>query len=139
MLSGLPKKDKTMIEINRGIICNIIFKAREINIADDLTMPNEAEEQSDTEWKQSLVEYKKDESYLELQALIVDLEPDQQVQVIALMYLGRGDFSQSEWTAALDQARTVPVISRADYLLSKSMLADYLEEGLSILGYSCDE
>lgn len=128
-----------MIEINSGIVCNIILKAREINIVDDLKMPEDQEELSDTEWKQILAEYQEDESYLELKDLITDLEPDQQLQIIALMYIGRGDFDKNEWIGALTQANTIPIRSRADYLISKTMLADYLEEGLSIFGYSCDQ
>lgn len=127
-----------MIEINSGIVCNIILKAREINIVGDLTLPLTQNELSDTEWKENLVEYQKDDSYLEIKALISDLEPDQQQQVIALMYIGRGDFEKEEWRAAMEQANTIPVSSRADYLISKPMLADDLEEGLSIFGYSCD-
>jgi 3-phenylpropionate/cinnamic acid dioxygenase small subunit len=128
-----------MVEINSGIICNIILKAREINIADDLTMNSDHIDISDTEWKQILAEYQDDDSYIELKSLINDLEPDQQQQIIALMYLGRGDFKENEWRLAMEQALTIPIPSRADYLISKTMLADYLEEGLAMLGYSCDE
>jgi len=129
-----------MLEINQGIICNIIKKAREINIADDLVLPEERADLSDTEWKQALAEYQDDLSYLELKDLINELEPDQQEDIIALMYIGRGDFAESEWKAARQQARTVTHSSRADYLISKSMLADYLTEGLAAIGYdACDE
>lgn len=128
-----------MFEINRGIVCNIIMKAQEINIADDLTFPEDRSDFSDTEWKQALAEYQDDLSYLELKDLIQDLEPDQQQKLIALMYIGRGDFKNTEWPAALEQALTIPLESRADYLISKSMLADYLSEGLAIFGYSCED
>jgi hypothetical protein len=128
-----------MLEINKGIICNIIYKAREINIAEDLVLPEDEDNLSELEWKQILAEYQNDLSYLELKNLINDLEPDQQKKVIALMYLGRGDFDRSEWQLALNQAVTVPVSNRADYLISKNMLADYLREGLAIFNYSCDE
>jgi hypothetical protein len=128
-----------MIEINSGIICNIIVKAREISIADDLSLSTDHDSMSDTEWREAMAEYQKDDSYLELKSLINDLEPDQQQKCIALMYLGRGDFKETEWHEALEQALTIPVESRADYLIAKSMLADYLEEGLAMLGYSCEE
>ena len=127
------------MEINSGIVCNIILKAREINIEDDLKLPDDEKNLSDTEWKELLSEYQQDLSYLELKDLINELEPDQQQHIIALMYVGRGDFDKEEWPAALLQALTIPTSSRADYLISKSMLADYLEEGLSVFGYSCDE
>ncbi len=128
-----------MLEINQEIVCNIIKKAREINIADDLVLPEERDDLSDAEWKQILVEYQEDLSYLELKDLIDDLEPDQQEDIIALMYIGRGDFTKDEWKSARQQARTINNPGRADYLISKSMLADYLTEGLAAFGYSCEE
>lgn len=128
-----------MFEINRGIVCNIISKAQQINIADDLTFPEDRDDFTETEWRQVLAEYQEDLSYLELKDLIKDLEPDQQQKIIALMYIGRGDYKESEWPAALEQALTVPIEARPDYLISKSMLSDYLSEGLAIFGFSCED
>ena len=123
-----------MLEINQGIVCNIIKKAREINIVSDLTLLEDRDDLSDAEWKQALAEYQNDLSYIELKDLINELEPDQQEDIIALMYIGRGDYTKDEWKDARQQARTVKRTSRADYLISKSMLADYLTEGLEALG-----
>ncbi len=128
-----------MFDINKGIVCNIISKAREINISEDLILPENEDSLSDQEWKQVLAEYQNDLSFVELKNLINDLEPDQQKSLIALMYVGRGDFDRSEWQAALNQAFTIPVGNRADYLIAKNMLADYLREGLAIFNYSCDD
>jgi hypothetical protein len=127
------------MDINKGIVCNIIYKAREINISEDLALPENEDTLSELEWKQLLAEYQNDLSYIELKNLINDLEPDQQYKIIALMYVGRGDFDRNEWQSAIDQALTVPVKNRADYLISKPMLADYLREGLAMFNYSCDE
>ncbi|MDR3476494.1 MAG: DUF3775 domain-containing protein [Gammaproteobacteria bacterium] len=128
-----------MHSINKDIVANIIQKAREIDIEEDLTLPEDQENLSDAEWKQILAEYQDDMSYVELKNLINDLEPDQQQKIIALMYIGRGDFESNEWFAALEQARMIRIKSRADYLISKNMLANYLEEGLAKIGLSIDE
>lgn len=128
-----------MFEINQEIICNIIKKATEIDIAEDVLPDEDRNDLSDAEWKQALAEYQDDESYAELKNLINDLEPDQQQDVIALMYIGRGDFETNEWQAALAQARTIPGSRCADYLISKKMLPDYLSEGLARFKLSCDE
>lgn len=128
-----------MFTINQGIICNIILKAREINIADDLNLSEEKDDLSDAEWEQLLAEYQNDLSYQELKDLINELEPDQQQDVIALMYIGRGDFTKNEWKDARHQAHAIKIKNRSYYLISKSMLADYLTEGLAAFGYSCDE
>lgn len=71
----------------------------------------------------------------EFAATIGDLEPDQQQEMVALMWLGRGDFSVEEWDDALLQARSSWTLHTADYLLSTPLLADYLEEGLVLHGY----
>ena len=128
-----------MFNINQGIICNIIVKARAINIADDLTLPEGREDLSNAEWEQLLAEYRDDLSYQELKDLLNELEPDQQQDVIALMYIGRGDFTKNEWNEARQQAYALKIANRAYYLISKPMLADYLTEGLAVFGYSCDE
>jgi hypothetical protein len=128
-----------MHAINKDIIANIIQKAREIDIEEDLTLPEDQDNLSDAEWKQALAEYQDDMSYIELKNLIDDLEPDQQLRIIALMYIGRGDFDETEWLAALEQARTIRIKRRADYLISKNMLANYLEEGLAKIGLSIEE
>ena len=129
-----------MFEINKEIICNIIKKAREIDIIEDIIPPDEdLAELSDVEWSKLLAEYQSDSSYIELKNLINDLEPDQQHDVIALMYIGRGDFEKDEWHAALKQSHTIRRNNRADYLISKNMLADYLSEGLAKFDYSCEE
>ena len=128
-----------MFEINKEIICSIIKKAREIDISEDILPPEDPDDLSDAEWKQLLAEYQDDMSYLELRNLINDLEPDQQQDVIALMYIGRGDYDREEWHEAIKQAHLIKKNQRANYLISKNMLADYLIEGLARFNYSCDD
>ena len=77
-----------------------------------------------------------DDSYSELVSTINDLEPDQQISLVALMWLGRGDYTFDEWNEALAQAADVHNERTADYLIATPLLSDYLEEGLSIHGYS---
>ncbi len=128
-----------MLNISQEIVCNIIKKAREINISDALNLPEDEENLSETEWMQILAEYQTDESYAELKDLIKQLEPDQQLDLVTLMFIGRGDFTKSEWNEARRQAHSIKNSTRADYLLSKNMLSDYLAEGLAAFGYTCDE
>ncbi len=55
------------------------------------------------------------------------------------MWLGRGDFDIEEWGTALAEARSNRNARTASYLLGTPLVADYLQEGLSLHGYSCDE
>lgn len=128
-----------MQDINTEIVCNIILKARELGIEDDLYIAGDPESPSTDDWKQILAEYQEDLTYTELKNLINDLEPDQQDIIIALMYMGRGDFDKDQIDAALEAAKTITADTRADYLISKPLLADYLQEGLAKFGYSCDK
>jgi hypothetical protein len=79
-----------------------------------------------------------DPAYAELKATIEDLEPDQQISLVSLMWLGRGDYGVEEWPRALAQARAAWNERTADYLIGTPLLADYLTEGLDQLGYAPD-
>jgi hypothetical protein len=69
----------------------------------------------------------------ELTTRIADLEPDQQAQLVALMWIGRGDMEPEEWADAVklaEERRTGPT---ARYLLSHPQVADDIEEGIDKL------
>jgi hypothetical protein len=70
----------------------------------------------------------------ELRAQIGDLNVDEVAELIALAWVGRGDFSASEWSDAVAAARERPYRRAAKYLLGLPQLADWLEEGLEIIG-----
>jgi hypothetical protein len=72
----------------------------------------------------------------ELTAALDSLDDDQRIEVLALMWLGRGDFDRSEWRDALAQAREIHNAHETSYLIGTPLLADYLEEALAALGYS---
>ncbi|MEQ8448438.1 MAG: DUF3775 domain-containing protein [Nitratireductor sp.] len=70
----------------------------------------------------------------ELRALIGDLNVDETAELIALAWLGRGDYEASEWDAAVAEARQRGRRRIARYLLGMPMLGDWLEEGLEAIG-----
>ena len=72
----------------------------------------------------------------ELTAALNGLDDDQRIEILALMWLGRGDFDRDEWRDALTQAREIHNESETAYLVSTPLLSDYLEAGLDLLGYS---
>src|SRR5205085_8981643 len=75
----------------------------------------------------------------ELAAALDTLDDDQKIEILALMWLGRGDFDRSGWRDALAQARDIHNASETSYLIGTPLLADYLEEGLAALGYSLED
>ncbi|MGB5938411.1 MAG: DUF3775 domain-containing protein [Rhodanobacter sp.] len=72
----------------------------------------------------------------ELHAVIDDLPEDQQVDLVALAWLGRDNCSATDWWSIREEAAEAHNARTADYLLGTSMAGDFLEEGLSALGWS---
>ncbi|MEO5325261.1 DUF3775 domain-containing protein [Mesorhizobium sp. CC13] len=70
----------------------------------------------------------------ELRELIDDLNVDEAAELVALAWLGRGDFDATEWSDAVAEARLRGNRRTAKYLLGMPMLGAYLEEGLEALG-----
>jgi hypothetical protein len=67
----------------------------------------------------------------ELKAFIDGMDEDEQCELVALCWLGRGDFSTDEWDTAVEEARSRREGSTATYLVGIPLVSDYLEESLS--------
>ena len=59
--------------------------------------------------------------------------------VTSLAWLGRDDYSASDWSTVREEAARAHNERTANYLLGTPLVGDFLEEGLSMLGYSCEE
>jgi hypothetical protein len=70
----------------------------------------------------------------ELRELIDDLNVDEAAELVALAWIGRGDYEGSEWTEAVAAARERGNRRTSKYLLGMPMLGDWLEEGLESIG-----
>jgi len=128
-----------MLELSADIVRFIIERAREFHAKEGVVIPDSSNSAGDDWAMQVLANHSDDYTYQELRNVINDLEPDQQVQLIALTWLGRGDFVEDEWAEAVAQAGERWNTRTAEYLLATPLLSDYLQEGLSLLGYATDE
>ena len=120
------------LELNPEIVQFIIDKVHEFHSRDDVMFPDEDEaEVLDEDWtEQFATDFAGDPYYRELTTAIDDLEPDQQMMLVALMWVGRGDYSLEEWDEALEFAEETWTERTAEYLVGTPLLADYLAEGL---------
>ena len=75
----------------------------------------------------------------ELVGFIDALNDDEQTQLVALCWVGRGTYDPEDFDEALDTAQNERVNSVAEYLLGQPLLADYLEEGLDRMGVSIED
>ena len=75
----------------------------------------------------------------ELRSFIRGLNVDEQIDLVALLWLGRGDGNLDNWGDLRAQATAAHNSRTASYLTGTPMLADYLEEAMSQLGASAEE
>ena len=112
----------------------IILKAREFDVKESDSDPDEGSNATDDDNMDVLVDTPDDPVREELLGAIRELSEDERVQLVALAWLGRGTYDLSEWRTALDTARSEHRKRTAEYLLGLPLLGDYLEDGLSLFG-----
>ena len=127
-----------MIDLNPDIVCTIIARAREFHAKEGVVIPETPNSPADDWGLQVLADHVDDPSYQELVYGINELEPDQQATLLALCWLGRGDYELEEWDSTLEDAADNVGPNFAEQLIATPLLADYLLEGLSLHGYACE-
>jgi uncharacterized protein DUF3775 len=115
----------------------IIVKAREFDEKVAPTDPDSGSNPADDRQVDVLEEDAEDTVEQELQAALEALNSDEQLDLIALMWLGRGDFAS--FTEARKEAEDMRDKHIARYLIGTPKLGDFVEEGLARLGYSLEE
>jgi hypothetical protein len=124
------------LEISPEKVGHVIIKAREY---DAKVGAWDEGDTSDHDSDSILEDFGDDATGSELKSFIAGLNVDEQVSLVALVWIGRGSYGPEELDEALETARAERVNPTEDYLLGIPMLADYLEEGLEKLGYSIEE
>lgn len=124
------------LEISPAKVGFVIVKAREIaaKVAawDDGTT-------SDHDAESILESFSDDATADELRGFIRDLNEDEQANLVALAWVGRGSFGPDELDEAIATARAERTNRTEEYLLGMPLLPDYLEEALDRLGYSVED
>ncbi len=75
----------------------------------------------------------------ELRDAIDGLNVAERQELLALLWLGRGDYDAETWSDALREAHDRMNETETDYFLGTPLLADYLEEGANALGLSLED
>ena len=124
-------------------VCYVINRAREV-MADLDTLEDEPGHHApDDVMRDELPEEDQgavdNADYDDLKAFIDSLNDDEQAELVALTWVGRGTYTADDWDEAVEVAHEEHPKRVARYLLSQPLLADELEEGLSELGYSCED
>jgi Protein of unknown function (DUF3775) len=114
----------------------LIFKMRAVTL-DDEDAPRDARDNATlgTHHVTLREEVGSDLTRQELIDEIDGMDPDHQHELVALMWVGRGDFDASEWDEALSMAAERADRPTSEYLLDHPMAADDIASGLEVLGH----
>ncbi len=127
------------LTISSESVCFIIVKAREFDVQDVVTDPDSGSNATDDGVASVLEAHSDDLTQKELVAFINALSDEEQADLVALLWLGRGDGTLEDWDDLRDEAQRQHNNRTAAYLLGEPLLSDHLEEGLSQFGLSCED
>lgn len=111
-----------------------ISKAHQFDGKDAISDPDSGSNSADDMMLDVLEDHADDPTEQELTAFISALNEDEQADLVALAWLGRGDGEFSEWNELREEAARLHNDRTAAYLLGKPMLGDHLQEGLAQFG-----
>jgi hypothetical protein len=137
MIHGRMERLHTMLEIAPEKVAHVIIKAREYG-SKVAAWDSEAGA-AENDPSSILEDLPNDPTRAELAGFISRLNVDEQAHLVALTWVGRGTFSADEFDEAVQTARNERVNATSRYLLGIPLLADYLEEGLEMLGISVND
>jgi hypothetical protein len=118
-------------------VCFVIVKARELDVQEGEVEEDYGSNPIDEDFREILESRADDPTREELTDFIEALNEDAQCALVALAWIGRGDFAAEQWQEAIETARSRRTGPTSLYLLGIPVLADYLDEGLAAFGLSC--
>ncbi len=127
--------DDGLLTISPENVYLVIMKAREFDAVDEVTEPDSNDEGT------AILEDDEEDPVLEgLISLVKSLSDDEQIDLMALAWLARDDYSAGDWPLVREEAARAHNERTIEFLIGTPLLGGFLEEGLSMLGYtSADE
>jgi hypothetical protein len=127
------------LSISPEKLCFIITKAREFDVKDVVTDPDDSSNPADDAMLAVLEDHPDDPVLQELTSFIGALDEDEQIDLVALAWLGRGDGTIDDWDDLRAEAARAHNKRTAPYLLGMPLLPNHLEDAISQFDISCDE
>lgn len=118
-------------------VCYLIIKAREFDAKMEVEAPEPGDNPADDDARQILFDYPDDPTVEEIRGFLATLNEDELTELLALMWVGAGDYDIEEWEEAIGDAREDEDSRRPETFLGTPLLGDFLEEGLAQFGVSC--
>lgn len=138
MVTGTEKDEgRGELTISVERVFYVIVKAREFDEEVDPTDPDSGSNPTDDRDVDVLESSADNPTLQELEGALTSLNIDEQLDLLALTWLGRGDFPTFE--QARREAEGLRNKHIPSYLIGTPTLGDFLEEGLAQLGFSLEE
>lgn len=140
---SLKTRDRPPVPLNipAPTLAYIIARAREFDAALD-----PAQEQSDDALRlpdldgDFLPQQDHETPYDDLHSALSLLNEEQMVTLVAILWIGRGDYGRADWKEARRIAADIlEERDGTDYLCGTPLIADYLTEGLDTLGHRTED
>ena|SRR5581483_1425505 len=139
-MTDTPEDAPIELNISAEKVCFIVVKARAYDVKVPPVEPEPGSNPADDGEREVIEDYADDPTAAELRSAIDDLNEDEVLDLIALAWVGRGDFGREEWQEARELAGERHRRHSARYLMGIPTLGDFIEEGLVQLGHdSCEE
>jgi hypothetical protein len=126
------------LRISTDKVCDFIEVAREVaglvppttgdstTTGDDSPLTSIEDDPSEDDRRGQMLEF------------IAGLNVAEQVDLLALIFIGRGDFDIAEWDDAVREAGDRITEGDPDYMIGDAALPEYLGTGLNAFDRSCD-
>ena len=139
---GKPEAEQNLPELGVAPekVRFVIVKARQFDAKEADSDPDEGSDAIDDGMADVLEDDPENDAVQqELTAFINGMDEEEQINLVALAWLGRGTYGVDEWQEALDTARSEHNNRTAQYLLGLPLLGDYLSEGLAAFDLDCGD
>jgi hypothetical protein len=127
-------RDMPELAISAEKVRFLIEKTRQFDVKEAATDPDSGSNATDDRMVDVLEDDGEDPVVREITGFINAMTEDEQIDLVALMRLGRGDGSIEEWDDLRREAADGGNNLTAGYLLGEPLVSDYLAEGLDAFG-----
>lgn len=124
------------LAISTDKVAFLIEKAREFDVKEGESDADSGSNGADDDMVDVLEDTGDDPVVQEISGFIAAMTEEEQIDLVALMRLGRGDGSIEEWDDLRREAAEGRNDRTARYLLGEPLLGDYLADGLDQFGLS---
>jgi hypothetical protein len=125
---------KHTLSLPNDYLARLIMKARGVQARTAEVDPDSGSNSIDDNMRDALQDSRDDLSREELREEIQGLDQRQQAELVALMWIGRGDAEPEEWKQTIKLAQDLKDAPTPRYLLGHPLLGEHWEEGAARLG-----